>query len=165
MYLGMGGRGTPMIPSHMFQVRVQCVACHILPKEGADTAKIVGQTFRPTEQACLGCHGDKYRGMLGRWIDTLGRMGDIARPKLEAARAALASADPKASNLARAQKLAADAEYNVRLVTLAKGVHNVFYAADLMKLSNGWLDETMALLGKPPVKGDDTLVQIGRAHV
>ena len=28
MYLGMGGHGTPMIPSHMFQVRVECVACH-----------------------------------------------------------------------------------------------------------------------------------------
>ena len=165
MYLGMGGRGTPMVPSHMFQVRVQCVACHILPKEGTETAKIVGQTFRPTEQACLGCHGEKYRGMLDRWVETLGKIGAIVAAKLDTARGALASADPKAPKLARARTLVADAEYNAQFVTLGKGVHNVFYAADLMKLGNAWLDEAMVLLGKPPVKSDDTLVRGGYCGV
>ena len=177
MYLGMGGRGTPMIPSHMFQVRVECVACHIVPKESEATAGLVGQTFRPSEQACLNCHGEKYRGMLGRWADTLGKMREVVAPKLAAARAALPPGDardgakdapkngPKDGKIARARGLVNDAEYNVQFVTLGHGVHNVFYAADLLKLSSAWLDEALVLLGKPPVKGDEALVRGGYCAV
>ena len=188
MYLGMGGRGTPMIPSHMFQVRVECVACHIVPKESEATAGLVGQTFRPSEQACLNCHGEKYRGMLARWADTLGKMREVVAPKLAAAQAALPPADagdgakagptkagptkagptkagPKDAKVARARGLVNDAEYNVQFVTLGHGVHNVFYAADLLKLSSAWLDEALALLGKPPVKGDEALVRGGYCAV
>lgn len=165
MYLGLGGRGTPMIPSHMFQVRVECVACHIVPKEAGATAAIVGQTFRPSEQACIGCHREKYRGMLQRWDLTLGKMREIVTRKLAAPRAALAAADPKTRAAARARQLVDDAEFNLRFVALGKGVHNVFYAADLLKLANSWLDEAQGLLGKPPVKADDTLVRGGYCAV
>ncbi|MEK7330572.1 MAG: hypothetical protein AAB113_07200, partial [Candidatus Eisenbacteria bacterium] len=159
MYVGLGGRGTPMIPSHMFQVRVECVACHIDPKEAEAAAGIVGQTFKPTEQACIGCHGEKYRGMIERWAKTLDGMREIVAPKLAGARAALAASDPKNPKSARARQLVDDADFNVQFVALGKGVHNVFYAADLLKLANGWLDEVQALLGKAPVKSDDTLVR------
>ena len=165
MYLGMGGRGTPMIPSHMFQVRVQCVACHIVPRADGGSAALVGQTFRPTEQACVNCHGEKYRGMLQRWVDTLAKMREILAPKLSAARAALAGAGGPAPKQARAQRLTNDAEHNIQFVALGKGVHNVFYAADLLKLSNGWLDEALPLLGKPPMKSDDALVRGGYCAV
>ena len=165
MYLGLGGRGTPMIPSHMFQVRVQCIACHTAPGADAARAAIVGRTFRPTEDACLGCHGEKYRGMLARWAETLGKMRGAIEPKLAAARAALAAADPKAAKPARARRLLDDADFNLTFVALAKGVHNVFYAADLLKLSNAWIDEALAALGKPADKGDDALVRGGYCAV
>ena len=165
MYLGMGGRGTAMIPSHMFQVRVECVACHIVPKEAEGAAAIVGQTFRPSEQACLGCHGEKYRGMLARWATTLNQIGETVALKLAAGRAALAGADPKNPKHARARELVEDADFNAQFVTLGKGVHNVFYAADLLKLANGWLDEALALLSKPPLKIDDALVRGGYCGV
>ncbi len=165
MYVGVGGRGTPMIPSHMFQVRVECVACHITPKTDDGTAAIAGQTFRPSEQACLGCHGDKYRGMLEQWTTTLGRMRQTLEPKLAAARTALGAADPKSSKLARARKLVDDAAFNTRFVGLAKGVHNVFYAADLLKLANGWLDEAIVALGAMPPKTNDQLVRGGYCAV
>ncbi|MBI3003009.1 MAG: cytochrome c3 family protein [candidate division NC10 bacterium] len=165
MYLGMGGRGTPMIPSHMFQVRVECVACHIAPKEAEPRAGIVGQTFRPTEQACIACHGEKYRGMLERWASSLTRMSGAIAPKLAGARGALTGADPKNPKHGRARRLVDDAEFNVEFVALARGVHNVFYAADLLKVANGWLDEAFALLGKAPVKTDDALVRGGYCGV
>jgi len=165
MYLGMGGRGTPMIPSHMFQVRVECVACHIVPKEPERAAGIVGQTFRPTEQACLECHGDRYRGMLDRWATTLGKMREVLAPKLRGASEALAKADPKHPELGRARRLVEDAEFNVEFVALAKGVHNVFYAADLLKVANGWLDEAVKLLGGTPGVTDDSLVRGGYCGV
>jgi hypothetical protein len=165
MYVGLGGRGTPMIPSHMFQVRVECVACHTLPKREGAAAGIVGQTFRPTEQACVNCHSEKYRGMLQRWTDTLAKMREIVAPKLEAARTALIKAEAKDPKSARARQLVGDADFNMQFVALGKGIHNVFYAADLLKLSNGWLDDALALLGRPPVKGDDTLVRGGYCGV
>jgi hypothetical protein len=165
MYLGLGGRGTPMIPSHMFQVRVECVACHIVPKESESTAGLIGQTFKPSEQACLNCHGEKYRGMLQRWTDTLAKMREIVAPKLAAARAALAAAPASDRKLERARLLVDDADYNVQFVTLGKGVHNVFYAADLLKLSNSWLDEALSTTGKGATKVDDTLVRGGYCGV
>lgn len=159
MYLGTGGRGTPMIPSHMFQVRVACVACHIVPKEQERKAEIVGQTFRPTEEACINCHGEKYRGMLGRWVETLKQMHEAIAPKLAAARGAVADADPKNQKAQRARRLVTDAEFNVQFVAFGKGVHNVFYAADLLKLANGWLDEALRLMGRTPVETNDVLVR------
>jgi hypothetical protein len=165
MYLGMGGRGTPMIPSHMFQVRVECVACHVAPKESEAAAGMVGQTFRPSEQACFGCHGEKYRGMLERWSSTLARMREILTPKLAAARTALLAADGKNPKHTWARSLADDAEFNIEFVALGKGIHNVFYAADLLKLSDGWLDQSLAMLGKPPARTDDALVRGGYCAV
>jgi hypothetical protein len=166
MYLGMGGRGAPIIPSHMLQVRVECIACHIVPKEEPTSAAIGGQTFRPTEQACVNCHGERYRGMLGRWATTLVKMQGIVAPKLTGAQAALADADPKKNaKHARARQLVEDAEFNTRFVALGKGVHNVFYSADLLKLSSGWLDEAVTLLGKAPIRADDALVRGGYCGV
>jgi hypothetical protein len=154
----------------MLQVRVECVACHTTPTETADRAELVGQTFRPTETACLGCHGEKYRGMMARWVTTLAKMQAILAPKLVAARAAVGSG-PAAGDArqTRARGLVADAEYNARFVALARGVHNVFYAADLLKLANGWLDDAMSLLGRSPVpvasRTDETLVRGGYCAV
>jgi hypothetical protein len=165
MYLGMGGRGTPMIPSHMFQVRVECVACHAAPQEIKEATGLAERTFEPTEEACLACHGEKYRGMLLRWRSTLDRMQEILVPKLEAARTAISAADPRSPKTARARKLLEDAEFNALFVVLAKGVHNVFYAADLLKLSNGWLEEALSLLGKRARAGDDALVRGGYCGV
>jgi len=161
MYIGIGGRGTPTIPSHMFQVRVECIACHTTPKADDVTAGLAGQTFRPSEQACVTCHGEKYRGMLPQWVTTLARMTEAVTPKLKATRAALETADRTSPKSTRARTLTDDAEFNVRYVSLAKGVHNVFYAADMLKLANGWLDEATALLGAPPVRTDDQLVRGG----
>jgi hypothetical protein len=160
MYIGIGGRGTPTIPSHMFQVRVECVACHIIPRAD-ETADLKGQTFRPSEQACVNCHGEKFRGMLQRWTATLTRMTAVVTPKLKVARDALESASRASPKTLRARTLVDDAEFNVRYVSLAKGVHNVFYAADLLKLSNSWLDEATSLLGKASPRSDDQLVRGG----
>jgi len=165
MYIGMGGRGTPTIPSHMFQVRVECIACHSTPKVREGTEGLSGQTFTPSEKACLGCHGEKYRGMLRQWTSTLARMTDVVTPKLAATRAALpAGASPEAK-AQRASKLVDDADFNVKYVTFAKGVHNVFYAADLLKVANSWIDEATALLGRPPSRVDDQLVRGGYCAV
>ena len=165
MYIGIGGRGTPTVPSHMFQVRVECIACHTTPKVPEGTGGLSGQTFRPSETACVTCHGEKYRGMLQQWTSTLARMTDIVTPKLRATRAALPGGDARDAKSSRARSLVDDAEFNIRYVALAKGVHNVFYAADMLKLANGWLDEATTLLGKTPLRTDDQLLRGGYCAV
>jgi hypothetical protein len=164
MYLGTGGRGTPRMPNHMAELRVECVACHVEPKEVPGAAQIVGQTFKVGEKACLECHGEKYKGMMARWTTTLAKMQDIVDGKLGVARPAVQAAPPSPKQ-ARAKKLLDDAEYNLRFVRLARGAHNPFYAADLLKLANGWVDEILVTLGKPPVKVDDVLVRGGYCAV
>jgi hypothetical protein len=164
MYLGRGGRGARAIPSHMAQLRLECIACHVQAKEAEATAAIVGQTWRPSETACLGCHGERYRGMVAQWADTLGKMRSIVSAKVTTARAALLASRTHARR-AHAQKLTEDAEYNARFVQLGHGVHNVFYAADLLRLSSGWLDEATRVLGKAPAKTDDALVRGGYCAV
>jgi hypothetical protein len=165
MYLGRGGRGAKPVPSHMSQLRLECIACHVVAKESQETAAIVGQTFRPSDKACVGCHGEKYRGMITEWSDTLVKMRGIVAAKITTARAALL-ASPKHPKRAQAQKMVDDAEYNVRFVELGRGVHNVFYAADLLRLSNGWLDDAVRGIGKAaPAKTDDALVRGGYCAV
>lgn len=166
MYMGMSGKGTPIIPSHMLQVRVECVACHEEPKEEGVKAAMLGQTFRPSESACLDCHGEKYRGMLDDWTKTIKVMLDAVKGKLEVVGKALSATDPSHPRLARPKKLVSDARFNVELVELGRGVHNVFFAADLLKVANGYLDEAMVAIGKPPVKSaEETLVLGGYCAV
>jgi hypothetical protein len=145
----------------MAAVRVECVACHVAPKEDEVLAG-TGQTFRAAEQACLGCHGAKYRGMLERWVESFARMRATVAPRVAAARAALAAADPKDAKLGRARRLVEDAELNARFEAAGRGAHNVFYGANLLRLASGWADEALALLAQPPVVGtDDALVRGG----
>ena len=47
MYIGIGGRGTPTIPSHMLQVRVECIACHATPQPDAGPTG-ASRTFKPS---------------------------------------------------------------------------------------------------------------------
>jgi hypothetical protein len=103
--------------------------------------------------------------MLGRWAETLAKMRDIVAPKLAAARAALAATDARDGKLAPVRERVSDADHNLRFVALGKGVHNVFYAADLVKLSNSWLDDALLRLGKPRPRADDALVRGGYCAV
>ena len=88
MYIGIGGRGAPTIPSHMFQVRVECIACHTTPKAAEGTMGLSGQTFRPSEQACVGCHGEEMmtgqkltRGQWEKEVDKMVRWGAQVKPE------------------------------------------------------------------------------------
>jgi hypothetical protein len=136
----------------------------VAAKEPEATAAIVGQTFRPSEKACIGCHGKNYGGMVAQWSETLGKMRTIVASKVTVARTAL-TASAKHPKAGHARTLLGDAEFNVRFVELGRGVHNVFYAADLLRLANGWADDAARALGRAPAKVDDALVRGGYCAV
>jgi hypothetical protein len=166
MYVGMGGKGTPMIPGHMFQVRVECVACHIEPGKDKTLATFGGQTFRPSERACLGCHGKRYKGMLAGWTKTIAAILTAVNTKLLSVEQTLRTTFQAHPQFAKAWTLVSDARYNVEFVTNGKGVHNVFFAADLLKVADGYLDQSMTVIGQAPLRvEDEALVRGGYCAV
>ena len=166
MYVGMGGKGTPMIPGHMFQVRVECVACHVELGKDKAMATFGGQTFRPSERACLGCHGKRYKGMLERWTKTITAMLTAVNAKLLSVEQALHTTFRTHQQFAKAWKLVTDARHNVEFVMHGKGVHNVFFAADLLKVADGYLDQSMTAIGQLPLRvTEETLVRGGYCAV
>src|SRR5574341_629318 len=134
MYLGVGGKGSPNIPSHMYTARVDCVACHIAPKaEDAHRTQFTGRTFEASEVACISCPGKQYAGMLDTWKRTMDTMLVDLKPKLDGARKAVAGAAKDVRALPEAKRLLEVADFNYDFVENGKGVHNIFYAADLLQ--------------------------------
>ena len=159
LYAGTGGRGAPPAPDRMFQVGVQCTACHTAPRSPEGARAIVGQNFGVAAQACVACHGARYGGLLERWRTGLAKLRETVATKAVGVRSALGATDAKKA--ADARRRVDDAEHNLRLVTLAHGAHNVFYAANLLRHADAWLGEASTLLGKTPPKTDDALVRGG----
>ena len=130
LYMGIGARGVPNRPSVMYVTNVDCVGCHLVPKMSAAASPFLGQTFKASEAACLGCHGDDFRGILGEWEKTVKGALAETRPAVEKAKAA-ATRGGKENR--KAAQLAKDAEYNYLFVLYGKGVHNPDYAVDVLK--------------------------------
>jgi hypothetical protein len=154
---GAGARGVRIAKDRMFEVGVQCVACH----NTATGDAVTGRTFKTTESACTTCHGDRYRGMVPAWRETFAKLRDIATAKISAGRAALAKADAAHAGRARATKLLDDAEFNVRFLTAAHPAHNVFSAARVLDLAGRWGDDAARATGGQPAKIDDRLARGG----
>ncbi len=126
------------------------MACHIAPKaEDAHRTQFTGRTFEASESACISCHGKLYTGMLDTWKRTMDTMLADLKPKLEAARTAVAEPAKDVKALTEAKRLVGEAEFNYEFVEHGRGVHNIFYAADLLQGANASLNRVLGLVGKP----------------
>ena len=160
VYAGAAGRGAPPSPARMFELRVQCVACHTAPASVDAAGAALGETYRANDTACATCHGKRYDGLIERWRTTFAAMRETLATKLRGARAALGETAAHPGH-GRARSLVADADFNVRLVSIGNGAHNPFYAANLLRRANGWLDDAVALVDKPAAKTADALMRGG----
>ena len=136
LFMGKGGKGVPEMPSHMFRLHVDCIACHVSEEYSPEIAEFKGQTFRPSEQGCLKCHGNDVKGMLGDWKSTIAE-------ELKKTKELLSRADAKLKGPASDSTLAAlysEAQYNYNFVTYAKAVHNIEYAEALLAHSDAVLE-------------------------
>lgn len=150
MYRGIGGRGdVPEMPSPMSRARVSCIACHNERQKPASDAQFAGQTFLAAQQSCDGCHGTKYAGVLEEWRSTVNAnllRADAAllkaREAAEGARSLLTAEDQL-----KVSRLLDDADYNVRFVRLAHGVHNVNYATALLNAAVECCERVNVIIG------------------
>lgn len=145
MFLGEGGRGAPSTPSHMYLSRVDCLACHIQPKEAKSGLEKDSATFTASEKACTSCHGSQYEGMLRDWKVTFERMLRDIEPKLDAAHKVLEKKGAALTQGVEARKLFDDAKFNIHFVKNGKGVHNPFYASELIQVADRNLDRVFRL--------------------
>ena len=150
MFMGEGGRGVPPTPNHMFTARLDCLACHVQP-QGADlgTGKD-GLTLIASEKSCVGCHGNQYQGMLKDWQDTFEVMARDIEPKLKAAQQIFEKSRTAGDKGREVAKLFEEAKYNIDFVKIGKGVHNPFYAAELIQVADRNLDRLFRLIGQSP---------------
>jgi nitrate/TMAO reductase-like tetraheme cytochrome c subunit len=138
LYMGVGGRGLPDVPSRMFAAKVSCEGCHVGPgpgTAGADAQKTAG--YQSKRQACVRCHGEHYDEMLDYWTAAMKSALDYIIPLEERARRLLEGLDEKD----QATKEAADnlrfALHNIDLVRRGAGAHNVEYAVRLLGRGQG----------------------------
>jgi hypothetical protein len=87
--------------------------------------------------------------MLKDWKDTFEVMIRDIDPKLNAARHVLEKSMAN-DKLRGAKKLFEDARYNVNFVKIGKGVHNPFYASELIQVADRNVDRLFHLAGQPP---------------
>jgi Nitrate/TMAO reductases, membrane-bound tetraheme cytochrome c subunit len=137
LFMGKGGKGVAEMPSHMFKLHVDCIACHVTEEYSPEIAEFKGQTFRPSEKGCLKCHGDDVKGMLDEWKKNIA--DDLKKTK-----GLLDRADAKLkgqSSDTGLTTLLSEAKYNYNFVTYAKAVHNIEYAQALLAHSDAVLEK------------------------
>ncbi len=146
IYMGIGARGVENEPSAMFVANVDCVGCHLVPKMAESTVPFLGQTFKASEAACRGCHGEDYKGVLEEWQESVNAALDEARPAVERVRGLARSADVSNKDLRKAIQQARDAEYNYLFILYGKGVHNPDYATAVLRKAKADAVEATAAL-------------------
>jgi nitrate/TMAO reductase-like tetraheme cytochrome c subunit len=150
MYRGIGGRGdVPEMPSPMSRARVSCIACHKERQKPASDAQFAGQTYLAAQESCDGCHGTKYAGVLEEWRSTVNANLLRAEAALLKAREAAEGARSllTAEDQLKVSRLLDDADYNVRFVRLAHGVHNVNYATAVLNAAVECCERVNVIIG------------------
>jgi hypothetical protein len=99
-----------------------------------------------SEKACTSCHGNQYEGMLRDWKVTFEKMLRDIEPKLETAQKLLEKMGARVTPGVEARKIFEDAQFNIQFVKSGKGVHNPFYAAELIQVADRNLDRVFRLL-------------------
>jgi hypothetical protein len=152
LYAGEGAVGVEASPSRMYVTRVVCNACHtgrtddfeaaLNKADAPDDAHHSGHGMGGTVAAagnvdCIHCHGPSYDGMVAEWQSAVGEQLERLAPMMEEVRAALKGRDKDPS-----AELLRDAERNYMLVKLdgSRGVHNVTYALDALRVAAQRID-------------------------
>ncbi len=141
-YKGIGAKGVPDMPSPMYLSNVDCVGCHMTKSahEGAEHYK--GDTYGGSpEDSCVKCHGEKYRGMTTNAKTVIADGLKSVKAKLAQARELSAKSAVSESEMKAVRKLLDDVNHNVEFVETAHPVHNIYYAAQVLRKSDQMLDQ------------------------
>ena len=136
MYSGkVGSLGLPEIPSPMYVANVDCIGCHyqemILDQKEKEFR---GTTFKASEEACIKCHGEKFKGI---WEET----------KLEL-QMTLSKIEEKLKMVQRGVKTEQinQVERWIHFIHAAKGEHNIYLTSFILRQADQILSEALEKL-------------------
>jgi len=135
MYSGRGLKdlGLPEMPSPMFLANVDCIGCHYQKDSGVNGEEFSGLDYRASENACIKCHGPKFKGV---WQDSKAEV-DKAIAALEKKRAAVRTkldADTlSGSDFHSLERDLDRADQLQRFLRASHGEHNIYLASMAMR--------------------------------
>ncbi|MEK7375910.1 MAG: NapC/NirT family cytochrome c [Candidatus Margulisiibacteriota bacterium] len=154
IYTGSGARGVPSMPSPMYLANVDCVGCHTekISYGGVTAAK----TIKGSQGSCIKCHGSSYLGI----FDEAHKLAKETIAKLEEKLLKIKQAALPDSSEKQNRQIN-EVSYNLKFLESARSIHNIYYAASIMrdadnKLSDIGKDlkvETEDLSGLPVISG------------
>jgi hypothetical protein len=129
--------GLPVMPSPMRLANVDCQGCHY--KEKADAAQeFHGKTYKASDQACVKCHGPKFKGVWQETKDALiATLNEL--DEKEAAITKVSAGLPAAD-----QEALAKARHLIQFVRAARGEHNIYLASLALRRADAALNDIAA---------------------
>ena len=135
LYMGVGAKGVQPMPSPMYLSNVDCVGCHLAPKnlEGGSSKS---QTFEGSETGCLKCHGENYKGVLQESAtlvnETISQLEENLATISQSINQAQASFPEELKEI----------DYNLNFVKNGRAVHNIYYVSQILRLAHETLGKT-----------------------
>ncbi len=131
------------IPNPMYTVGLDCSSCHIFHQtiDGDSSVK----TAKP--KSCETCHGKGYAKLLKMWEKSTDRKIKDLRSNIRKTKSVLAKANKK--NKKKANKVIANADNILHILTKGKAIHNVTYSYSLINKGNDYLNQALSILNAP----------------
>ena len=121
--------GLPEMPSPMYTANVDCIGCHYRESKSASEGEFKGVTFKASENACVKCHGEKFRGIWDETKTELKKTLQAFQEKLDTVRLALKNHSlPETSRRDLQEKLNL-IEKQYHFIHASKGEHNIYLSS------------------------------------
>lgn len=141
IYMGSGAKGISPMPSPMYLANVDCVGCHVEKKGNSDGISNA-ETFLGSEKGCTNCHGNEYTGIVADIHTVIHETGKKVASKLASLKKHFADNLTKGAMTADIAQHLMDAEYNMAFIARAHTLHNIYYAAQILRQ----IDETLSMI-------------------
>jgi len=136
----------------MYLANVDCAGCHV-EKRNVEAPAGQAATYFGNEKGCTDCHGKEYVGILPEAQKLVDATLDKLDAKLAELKKAAAAAPGEVAKTREVVDGLADAGFNLLFVRKSHGVHNMYFAAQILRLT----DESLAKAAeKLQAKVEDT---------
>jgi hypothetical protein len=133
------GSSLPELASPMFKAGVNCIACHY--QDESKAGGYSGHTQKASEQACLKCHGAKFKGTWSHVRDDVRNSLKQLAAKIETAKGELARSARPEGELKKARLSLARAQRLEQFLGAAHGEHNIYLTSLIMREADRTLGE------------------------
>jgi nitrate/TMAO reductase-like tetraheme cytochrome c subunit len=145
LLFGDKGKDVMKVPGLMYDVKTNCIGCHI------DVRFIKGEkVLHGSTKACVACHTEKHEGMVNEWKNKTGEELEYAKELEKAAEDAINKATGNVSKkkLERAMAMFKEGQENMHIVEYGGGVHNKKYSVMLLDAAMNNFEDLVDLLNE-----------------